>query len=149
MADKRALTGEWLGPAKSVSHQGGGALTAGAGLNALTQLVNSAHECIVVMAQEKTNQTRLAAYRDTEVTKIKAAESILKKYFDDVFSERRRNIDGLFERLDRAIDTGDPTVISQMVTAVVDLAKKSPIADLGDLSQIRAALDDPAQVWEL
>ena len=25
----------------------------------------------------------------------------------------------------------------------------SPLADLGDLSQIRAALDDPNQVWEL
>jgi hypothetical protein len=36
-----------------------------------------------------------------------------------------------------------------MVNAVVDLAKTSPLADLGDLSQIRAALDDPDQVWEL
>ncbi len=31
----------------------------------------------------------------------------------------------------------------------VDIARTSPFADLGDLGQIRADLDDPNQVWDL
>lgn len=149
MADqKNILTGEVIGAARNLTAQSA-AVGPAAGFAALTQIVNAAQDCAVVIAQERTKQTRLAAYRDTEVAKVKAAESVLRKYFDDVFAERRANIDGLFERLDRALDAGDPALINQMVNAVVDLAKSSPLADLGDLSHIRAALDDHDQVWEL
>lgn len=148
MPDKKVLTGEVIGVAKKVG-QGGDLVGPAAGFAALNQIVSAAHECAVVMAQERTKQTRLAAYRDTEVARVKAAESVLKKYFDDVFAERRANIDGLFERLDKALDAGDAALVNQMVGAVVDLAKTSPLADLGDLSQVRAALDDPDQEWEL
>ncbi len=150
MADDKVLTGELLGAAaKKALGKGGSAVSGATGLQALTELVGAAHDCVVTMAQEKTKQTRLTAYRDTEVAKIKTAESILKKYFDNVFAERRANIDGLFNKLDRALDSGDPQVVNQMVNAIVDIAKSSPLADLGDLTRIRAALDDPDQVWEL
>ncbi|WP_448223031.1 hypothetical protein [Gordonia iterans] len=145
MADKQALTGEILGAVQ----KGVGTVPTAAGFAALSNLVGAANECVVVMAQERTKQARLTTYRDLEVAKIKAAESVLKKYFDDVFAERRANVNALFERLDRALETGDPALVNQMVNAVVDVAKSSPLADLGDLSQIRAALDDPDQEWEL
>ncbi len=149
MADKKnVLTGQVIGAARNPAVPGA-AVGPAAGFAALTQIVNAAQDCARVIAQERTKQTRLAVYRDTEVAKVKAAESTLRKYFDDVFAERRANIDGLFERLDRAIDAGDPALVNQMVNAVVDLAKSSPLADLGDLSHIRAALDDRDQVWEL
>ncbi|MFZ2511967.1 MAG: hypothetical protein WAW85_12880 [Gordonia sp. (in: high G+C Gram-positive bacteria)] len=149
MADGKALTGDILGAVAGAAGKGGGVVPAAAGFQALTNLVAAAQDCVVTMAQEQTKQSRLAAYRDTEVAKIRAAESVLKKYFDETFAERRANIDGLFERLDRALEAGDSTQVGQMVTAVVDLAKSSPLNDLGDLSQIRAALDDPDQVWDL
>ena len=84
-----------------------------------------------------------------EVARIKAAESVLKDYFAKVFAERRSNFEELFNRLDGALEANDGETVALMVRGIVDIAKTSPLADLGDLSQIRAALDDPDQVWEL
>ncbi|KOS57804.1 hypothetical protein Z051_02885 [Rhodococcus rhodochrous KG-21] len=89
------------------------------------------------------------AYADTEVARIKAAESILKDYFEHAFADRRATFDGLFTRLDQALEKENADAINAVLRGIVDVARTSPLADLGDLSQIRAALDDPDQVWEL
>lgn len=119
------------------------------GLAALNQLVDAARECITVHAVENTKQARISAYETTEVSRIKAAEGILRQYFHQAFAERRATTDALFERLDAAIEAGDSQTIGEVVKGVVDIAKSSPLADLGDLGKIRAALDDPDQVWDL
>lgn len=119
------------------------------GFAALNQLVNAAQDCINVHATEKTAQRRISAYEATEVARIKAAEGLLRDYFDKSFAERRTTIDALFTRLDSAIESGNSQLIGDVVRGVVDIAKTSPLADIGDLSQIRAALDDPNQVWDL
>ncbi|MFY1621536.1 hypothetical protein [Micromonospora sp. WMMD736] len=98
---------------------------------------------------ESSKRARLQAYETTEVARIKAAESVLKDYFAKVFAERRSNFEELFNRLDGALEANDGETVALMVRGIVDIAKTSPLADLGDLSQIRAALDDPDQVWEL
>lgn len=142
---KKPLTGDVLRPKNT-----GLRVPAGIdGLAALNQLVDAARECITVHATENTKQARIAAYESTEVARIKAAEGILRQYFDATFAERRTNFAALFERLDRALDSGDSQAIRDVVNGVVDIAKSSPLADLGDLGQIRAALDDPDQVWDL
>ncbi|WP_279102355.1 hypothetical protein [Gordonia bronchialis] len=119
------------------------------GFAALTQLVNAAQECIQVHATENTKQAKIRAYESTEISRIKAAEGILRLYFEQSFAERRSTMDAMFDRLDRAIDASDAQLIGEVVRGVVDIAKTSPLANLGDLSQIRAALDDPDQVWDL
>ncbi|UCZ89096.1 hypothetical protein [Gordonia sp. WA4-43] len=144
MSDKSTpLTGEVLGSGKR-------SIVAGIdGFAALNQLVDAAQECITVFATENTKQARIAAYETTEITRIKAAEGILRQYFEATFDERRANFEALFERLDTALEKCDSQTITDVVRGVVDIAKTSPLADLGDLSQIRAALDDPDQVWDL
>ena len=124
-------------------------VTALQGFNALTQIVDEAKECIAVHEVESSKRARLQAYETTEVARIKAAESVLKDYFAKVFAERRSNFEELFNRLDGALEANDGETVALMVRGIVDIAKTSPLADLGDLSQIRAALDDPDQVWEL
>ncbi|WP_193044329.1 hypothetical protein [Mycolicibacterium baixiangningiae] len=119
------------------------------GFDALNQIVEAARECIAVHQVESTKRARLQAYETTEVARIKAAESVLKDYFAQVFAERRSNFEELFKRLDGALEANDGETVSLMVRGIVDIAKSSPLADLGDLSKIRAALDDPDQVWEL
>ncbi|ALU94399.1 hypothetical protein WQO_14180 [Streptomyces globisporus C-1027] len=57
--------------------------------------------------------------------------------------------EGLFARLDKALDEGNGEALQTVVRGIVDIAKSSPLVDIGDLSQVRAALDDPVQVWEL
>jgi hypothetical protein len=55
----------------------------------------------------------------------------------------------LFARLDSALERSDAQAVNVIVSGIVDVAKSSPLADLGDLGKIRAALDDPDQVWDL
>lgn len=38
--------------------------------------------------------------------------------------------------------------MSTVLTGIVEIARTSPLANMGDLGQIRAALDDPDHVWE-
>jgi hypothetical protein len=126
-----------------------GSVSALQGFDALNQIVVAAKECIAVHEVESTKRARLQAYETTEVSRIKAAESVLKDYFAQVFAERRSNFEALFTRLDGALEANDGETVALMVRGIVDIAKTSPLADLGDLSKIRAALDDPDQVWEL
>lgn len=129
--------------------QAANAVTPRQGFDALNQIVDAARECIAVRQVESTKRARLQTYETTEVARIKAAESLLKDYFAQVFAERRSNFEELFKRLDGALEANDGETVSLMVRGIVDIAKSSPLADLGDLSKIRAALDDPDQVWEL
>jgi len=119
------------------------------GFKALNEIVDAARECIATVATESTKRTRIRAYEETEVRRIRTAESILKGYFEQAFAERRATFDEMFSRLDQALDQGNSEVIAAVVRGIVDVARTSPLADLGDLSQIRAALDDPDQVWDL
>lgn len=118
------------------------------GFAALTQIVDAVQDCVTVQAVENTKRAHLAAYETTEVARIKAAESVLKNYFEQAFAERRSNFGELFDRLDVALDKGDSQVAQAVLTGIVEVAKSSPLANLGDLGQIRAALDDPDHVWE-
>lgn len=126
-----------------------GGLNALDGFNALGQLVDAARECISIHATENTKQEKIKAYATTEVAKIKAAEAVLKDYFEKSFSERRENFDALFARLDTALEQGNNDAVNLVLSSIVETAKSSPIANAGDLGQIRTALDDPNHVWEL
>ena len=132
--------------AKSV---GKAPLTALDGFAALGTMVEAARECIKIHQVESTKRGKIRAYQEIEVSRIKAAEAILKDYFGQVFAERRGTFDELFSRLDQALDQGNGEAIGIVLRGVVDIARTSPLADLGDLSQIRAALDDPDYVFEL
>ncbi|MBX7452216.1 hypothetical protein GR927_29865 [Mycolicibacterium sp. 3033] len=140
-------------PARShtakVVGRGANAITPLQGFDALNQIVDAARECIAVHQVEKAKRARLETYEATEVARIKAAEAVLQGYFTQVFAERRSNFDELFARLDTALETQDGETVSLVVRGIVDMAKSSPLADLGDLGKIREALDDPNQVWEL
>ncbi len=126
-----------------------GSVRAMDGFAALNQIVEAARECIHIHEVESTRRARIEAYEATEVARIRAAEAVLKDYFAQAFAERRNLYDEMFTRLDRALDEGNGDALQTVVRGIVDIAKSSPLADIGDLSQVRAALDDPDQVWEL
>lgn len=126
-----------------------GTIRAVDGLAALNQIVEAARVCIHIHEVESTKRARIEAYEATEVARIRAAEAVLKDYFAQAFAERRNVYYEMFARLDRALDEGNGEVLHAVVRGIVDIAKSSPIADIGDLSQVRAALDDPDQVWDL
>lgn len=119
------------------------------GFDALGQLVEAAQEAHTIAQVESTKRARLQAYEATEVARIKAGSEILRDYFDRVFAERRELHRELFERLDVALESGNNEALKAVTQGIVDVARSSPLAEVGDLGQIRAALDDPEQVWEL
>ncbi|HRV66672.1 MAG TPA: hypothetical protein P5074_09985 [Candidatus Nanopelagicales bacterium] len=114
-------------------------------IEALTQIV----DCVKAIQVEGTKRKRLSAYETTEIARIKAAEVVLRDYFAESFRERRKNFDEMFQRLDSALEQGNGEAAAIVVRGIVDIARESPLANMGDLGQIRAALDDPNQVWEL
>ncbi len=116
---------------------------------ALNNIVEATREYFLVREQEETKRASIHTYERLELGRIAAAEAVLKDYFRLTFAERERNVDALFKRYDDAIERGDAQLAQAALTGVVDLAKSSPLADLGDLSQVRKALDDPDHVWDL
>src|SRR4051812_26964714 len=115
---KKVYEGKVVPPTKAT-----GALSALDALAALRQVVETARECWVIHEEESTKRARLAAYEATEVAKIKAAESVLKDYFAQVFAERRSIYEELFSRLDQAVDRNDGETVNVALRGIVDLAK--------------------------
>ena len=141
-ADKKVLEGDVL-PRAAKSP-----LSAVDALGAFNNLVDGTFEVLRVREEERTKRAGIDAYATVEVARIKEAGAFLKQYFDQVFAERARTIDGLFAHLDEAMAQGDGTAATAALQGIVELAKSSPLADIGDLSQVRKALDDPDHVWE-
>jgi hypothetical protein len=134
---------------KVVPPSKGGRLPAIDAFAALNQVVEAARDCLKTHEEQATVRSRIGAYEATEVARIKAGEAVLRDYFAQVFAERRSLYEELFSRLDRALDEGNGEILHSVVRGIVDIAQSSPLANIGDLSQVRAALDDPDQVWDL
>lgn len=119
------------------------------GFAALNQIVDAAREFGAIYQTEHTKRAQLSTYENTEIARIKAAESVLRGYFEQVFAERRSNFQEMFSRLDAALEDKNGEAVNSVLRGIVDIARTSPLADLGDLSQIRAALDDPNHIFDL
>ncbi|MDK3256596.1 hypothetical protein [Blastococcus capsensis] len=139
---KKPVEGVVLPPAAST-------LRAADALGALNNVIDGTRDYLRLRKEEQTKRTKIDAYATVEVARMHEASSLLKNYFEQVFAERSTTIDGLFRHLDVAMASGDETATTAALEGIVDLAKSSPLADIGDLSQVRKALDDPDHVWEL
>lgn len=118
-------------------------------LSALTMLVQVTRESVQIHQVESTKREKIRAYRDTEVERIKASEAVLRDYFDRVFQERRETHRRLFETLDQAVASGDVAAMQTIVGGIVEIARTSPLANIGDLGELRRAMDDPDAVFDL
>ena len=118
-------------------------------LGALQAMVGGTVDYLKLREAEQSKRAQLAAYTSTELRKIEAAEEIVKDYFRQAFAERKENTEALFARYDEAIARGDAESAHVALQGVVDLARTSPLNDLGDLGQIRKALDDQNHTWQL
>ncbi|WP_219827825.1 hypothetical protein [Rathayibacter sp. AY1F6] len=125
-----------------------GKFTAADALGALTQLIDASREAVHIHETESTKREKLRTYRETEVARIEASERVLKKYFDQIFAERRETHQRLFAGLDVALQSGDVEALRVVVGGIVEVARTSPLADLGNLAELRAAWDDPDTVFE-
>ncbi|MEU4533157.1 hypothetical protein AB0F49_33455 [Micromonospora ureilytica] len=147
--DKMLLTGTTL-PAEprtdSVASRG---ISAADALSALKQLIRVSREVIEIHEIESTKRERLRTYRATEVERIKASERMLRDYFDRIFAERREQNQVLFDGLQQAREAGDVAAMQTFVSGIVEVARISPLAQIGNLADLRRAMDDPDTVFQL
>jgi hypothetical protein len=150
MADQKSLSKGTRLPTKATELVVGaaGRLSTADMLNALNQLVSATREAIQIHETESTKREKLRTYRETEVARIKASEKSLREYFDLVFKERRETHKQLFDGLDRALESGDIAAMQTVVGGIVEVARTSPLAGIGNLGELRRAMDDPNTVFE-
>lgn len=118
-------------------------------LAALTQLVNAARESIEIHETESTKREKLKTYRETEVRRIKSSEKVLREYFDRIFAERQETHARLFASLDVALKAGDTDALQSIVGGIVEVAKTSPLSGIGNIAELKRAMEDPDAVFDL
>lgn len=119
------------------------------GMTALKQVVAVVQETIKLHETESTKREQLKTYRQTQVARLKLVENTLGRYFDLVFPERHETNKRLFENLDVAVKSGDVAAMQAVVAGIVQVAQTSPLKDLGNLTELVKAMDDPDAVFEL
>ena len=134
---------------KSTLARMAGEITGVDALAALTQLVTAARESIEIHELESTKREKLRTYRETEVRRIKSSEKVLKEYFDQIFAERAETNKRLFAGLDAALESGDTGALQTIVGGIVEVARTSPLAGIGNIAELKRAMEDPDAVFEL
>ena len=124
-------------------------ITGADALAALSQLVKAASESIHIHETESTKREKLRTYREAEVGRIRSSEKVLRDYFDRIFDEREATHKKLFASLDVALESGDPAALQTIVGGIVEVARTSPLAGIGNIAELRQAMDDPNAVFEL
>jgi hypothetical protein len=112
-------------------------------------MVNAYRECIVTREEEQTRRRQIASDEKTAIEEIKARRDILMDYLDRSFDERKNNFAQLFDTLDKAIELNNTEVIAYTLNTIIELGKSNPFKDLGSVSEIRRALEDPNKQFEL
>lgn len=136
-------------PKKSTLARMAGEITVVDALAALNQLVTAARESIEIHETESTKREKLRTYRETEVRRIKSSEKMLKQYFDQIFAERTETHKKLFAGLDVALESGDTAALQAIVGGIVEVARTSPLAGIGDIGELKRAMEDPDAVFDL
>lgn len=134
---------------KSALARMAGEITGADALTALNQLVTATRESIQIHETESTKREQLRTYRETEVRRIKSSEKMLSQYFDQIFAERAETHLKLFAGLDVALESGDSSALQTIVGGIVEVARTSPLAGIGDIAELKRAMEDPDAVFDL
>jgi hypothetical protein len=107
---------------------------------AFDNLVNAWRDCSIVTEQEKTKRAGIKAFRDVNVKAIEENSALLRLYLEKSFSERAFVIQGMFDRLDESLASGNTQMASDAIAAIVSITKESPLAGARELI---ASIHDP------
>lgn len=112
--------------------------------NSMQMLIQTHHEYKKIAAQEKTKREAIEAWKDVRLTELSHQKEILKTYLEETFKERREMIDGLFDALDKGMDSGNMDVINAAIGGIINLSKDSPLQNVDKL--IHAMKDNDTKV---
>lgn len=119
-------------------------LAQAADMAALAQKIShDVKEYLVVAEQEQTKRSAINAACATELAKIDAVRSTFEAFLDRSFEERRRSFEELFSLVRQAMERNDLKTLELSLSAAVELARISPLAEAKSLESLRSAMDDP------
>lgn len=112
------------------------------------EIVQAYTEYLRIAEEEKTKRLEIKAWEKVTLAEIRAKRDFLINHLEHSFDERAKNFQSLFQVVERAMTSGDNQKLGLALQAIVSLAKSSPFKELADLSNVKAALNDPEHMWE-
>jgi hypothetical protein len=114
--------------------------TASTAAKSLEMMVTAYTDYKKTVEIETTKRVAISAWRDTRLAEISAQKDIIEKYLSARFTERSNTIQGFFHALDKGIATGNDQLINHSMTAILNIASQSPLAEA---KEIMLAMHDP------
>lgn len=108
--------------------------------SAISEVIHAWSDYKKTVEVEATKRTSIDAWRDTRLADIQAKKDLLELYLKETFKERAGMIQGFFDTLDKGIEKGDDQLINHSMTAILNIANQSPLAQAKD---IMLAMHDP------
>ena len=114
----------------------------------ISEMVRQANETMRFCEEQKTIRAEIRANAAVEITKINAMADMVRDYLKRSFDERAGLFDNYFSVLDKALESGDNTLVAQTLQSINSLAASSPFKDLADINKVSALLSEGGE-WDI
>ena len=112
------------------------------------EMARQANETMRFCEEQKTIRAEIRANATVEITKINAMADMVRDYLKRSFDERAGLFDNYFSVLDKALESGDNTLVAQTLQSINSLATSSPFKDLADLGKVSTMLAEGGE-WDI
>ncbi|MDE5791702.1 MAG: hypothetical protein K2H96_10805 [Muribaculaceae bacterium] len=112
------------------------------------EMARQANETMRFCEEQKTIRAEIRANADVEISKINAMADMVRDYLKRSFDERAGLFDNYFSVLDKALESGDNTLVAQTLQSINSLAASSPFKDLADINKVSALLSEGGE-WDI
>lgn len=82
-----------------------------------------------IVVAEETKREAIKSWRDTKLTELTNQREILELFLKETFKEREILIEGFFDTLDKAIETGNDSLLEKSIDGILSIAKQSPLLE--------------------
>ena len=82
-----------------------------------------------VAATEETKREAIKYWRDTRLTELTNQKDILELFLKEAFKERALIIESFFEALDKAIETGNDSLLEKSIDGILSISRQSPLLE--------------------
>jgi hypothetical protein len=107
------------------------------GLNAAQQSMETLYSAYFnyknVALVEGTKREAIAAWRDVKLSELTNQRELLEQFMKETFKERATVIEGFFEKLDEAIESGNDNLLEKSIMGILTIAKHSALLQAKDL----------------
>ncbi|MBD5191407.1 MAG: hypothetical protein HDS88_00795 [Bacteroidales bacterium] len=117
-------------------------------VSAISRMVEQANETIKFCEQQETIRTEIRANAAVEIKKINTTANLIRDYLNRSFDERAGLFDNYFTIVDKALETGDNTLLAQTLQSINSLASSSPFKDLADINKVSSMLSEGGE-WDI